>query len=388
MGTFDYYQPTEIRFGHGRIREVGEVVSRFGKKCLLVTVPNTFFLSPILNGIQKRLKEAGVEVAHFDGVIPNPTTDVISAGAKMAKEFKAEVILGVGGGSSMDSAKAIAVEASHPGTAWDYLYFRETQPTHKTLPVIAISTTSGTGSQVTQVAVVTNTASKTKSAIYNSNIFPRVCIVDPDLMLTAPAHLTASTGFDVFCHAFESYLHVKKSPYIDLMVLEAIRLVTMYLPVAVNDGTNLEAREKLAWADTLAGLCITNAGVTLPHGIGMTISGQCPQVMHGEALAVVYPEFTRFTFPYAKERFAIVGGVLNPALIGMPVEEAAAQSCEEIDRFLKSIGMWLSLDGLGLTHEDVVAIADNSRVLPDYKNNPRIASRDEVFAILSASFNR
>ena len=388
MGTFEYYQPTEIRFGHGRFREVGEVVSRFGKKCLLVTVPNTVFLSPILDSIQNRFKEAGVEVAHFDGVIPNPTTDVISAGAKMAKEFMAEVILGVGGGSSMDSAKAIAVEASHPGTAWDYLYFRETQPTHKTLPVIAISTTSGTGSQVTQVAVVTNPALKTKSAIYHSNIFPKACIVDPELMLTAPAHLTASTGFDAFCHAFESYLHVKKSPYIDLMALEAIHLVTSYLPVAVKDGMNLEAREKLAWADTLAGLCIASAGVTLPHGIGMTIGGQCPQVMHGEALAVVYPEFTRFTFPYARERFAIVGGLLNPALVGMPTEEAAAQACEEIDRFLKSIGMWLSLKGLGLTREGVIAIADNSRVLPDYKNNPRIANRDEVFAMLSASYKR
>jgi len=387
MENFDYYQPTEIRFGRGRIREIGEVVSRFGKRCLLVTVADVV-LSPVLDAVQIRLKEAGVEVVHFKGVIPNPTTEVITAGAAMAKEFKAEVILGLGGGSSMDSAKAIAVEASHPGTAWEYLYFRRTQPTHKTLPVIAVSSTSGTGSQVTQVAVVTNPASKTKSAIYHAYIFPKACIVDPELMLTAPAHLTASTGFDAFCHAFESYLHVKKSPYIDLLALEAIRLVNRYLPVAVKDGMNLEAREKLAWADTLAGLCIASAGVTLPHGIGMTISGQCPQVMHGEALAVIYPEFTRFTFPYAKERFAIVGGVLNPALTGIPVEEAAARSCEEIDRFLKNMGMWLSLKGLGLTHEDVEAVAENSRVLPDYKNNPRIASRDEILTMLSASFNR
>ncbi|MCJ7586217.1 MAG: iron-containing alcohol dehydrogenase [Anaerolineales bacterium] len=388
MEAFNYYQPTEIRFGRGRIQEIGEMVSRFGKRCLLVTVLNTGFISLLLDSIQKRLEEAGVEAAHFDGVVPNPTTEIVTVGAKMAKDFRAEVILGVGGGSSMDTAKAIAVEATHPGTAWDYLYFKETQPTHKTLPVIAVTTTSGTGSQVTQVAVMTHTALKTKSAIFHPIIFPRVCIVDPDLMLSASAHLTASTGFDVFCHAFESYLHVNKSPYIDLMALEAIRLVTKFLPVAVNDGMNLEAREKLAWADTLAGLCITNAGVTLPHGIGMTIGGQCPQVMHGEALAVIYPEFTRFTFPYAQERFATVGRILNPQLINQSIEDAAAQSCEEIDRFIKSIGMWLSLDGLGMTREDIVAIADNSRVLPDYKNNPRIASRDEIFAMLSASFVR
>jgi alcohol dehydrogenase class IV len=111
-------------------------------------------------------------------------------------------------------------------------------------------------------------------------------------------------------------------------------------------------------------------------------------VMHWEALAVVYPEFTRFTNPYDRERFATAGGILNKALVDMPVEEAAAQSCEEIDRFLKSIGMWLSLDGLGVTHQDVIAIAGNARVLPDYKNNPRIANRDEILAMLNASLTR
>jgi alcohol dehydrogenase len=150
----------------------------------------------------------------------------------------------------------------------------------------------------------------------------------------------------------------------------------------------MEAREKLAWADTLAGLCIANAGVTLPHGIGMTISGQCPSVMHGESLAVTYPEFTRFTYPFARERFAIVGGFFNPAIHQLPVEEGAEQACQEIDQFLKCIDMWLDLQSLGVTEEDIIVIADNSRVLPDYKNNPRIADRDDIFQILRASYRR
>ena len=143
----------------------------------------------------------------------------------MAKEFNANVILGFGGGSSMDSAKAIAVEATHEGTSWDYLFYRDTQPSEKTLPVITVSTTSGTGAHVTQVAVITNEKDRDKSAIYNNNVIPKVSIVDPELMLSVPQNVTSATGFDVFCHAFESTLHPNSSLYTELMAFEAIDLV-------------------------------------------------------------------------------------------------------------------------------------------------------------------
>ena len=387
MNSFVYFQPTDIRFGRGTINNVGKIVSSHGKRCLLVSRPAGNFLGPLFDQIKASLKEVGVECAHFDGVIPNPTTDCITAGANIAKEFHADVVLEVGGGSSMDAAKAIAVEATHPGTAWDYLFFK-TPPTDKTLPIIAVSTTSGSGSQVTQVAVITETQTKTKSAIYNSIVYPKVAIVDPDLMRTLPGHNTASTGFDAFCHAFESYLHPAASPYTDLLALETIRIVAEYLPKVLDDGLYMEGREAMAWADTLAGLCIGNAGVTLPHGIGMTISGHCPQIMHGESLAVTYPEFTRFTYTYAISKFAAMGRIFHPDLKNVPDEEAAARSCEALDAFLKTIGMWLSLKGLGATMEDISAIADNSRVLPDYKNNPRIADREDIYKILLKSYDR
>lgn len=217
MKSFNYHQPTEIRFGRGRVNEVGEAVARFGKRCLLVTVTSFPEIEPMYEKVKDSLGAAGVEVAHFDKVVPNPTTDIVTQGAEMAKEHNADVVLGVGGGSSMDTAKAIAVEATHEGTAWDYLFFRDTQPSEKTLPIIEVTTTSGTGSNVTQVAVISNPAEKYKSAIYNSIIYPDVSIVDPELMLTVPEHITASTGFDVFAHAFESYIHPNGSPYTDLM---------------------------------------------------------------------------------------------------------------------------------------------------------------------------
>ena len=388
MRPFTYFQPTEIIYGPGRVKEVGDVIARFGKRCLIVSMPESGVLEALYIRVKTYLRESGVAFEHFDGVVPNPTTDCVSAGADLAKELGADVVLGVGGGSSMDTAKAIAVEATHPGTAWDYLWFRDTPPTEKTLPIIAVTTSSGTGSQITQVAVVTNTAEKTKSAIFNNRIYPKVGIVDPALMVTVPPHVTASTGLDVFCHAFESYLHVNASPYTDLLALEAIRLVAEYLPTAVEDGSNVEAREAMAWADTLAGLCIANAGVTLPHGIGMTIGGYCPHVMHGEALAVTYPQFTRYTYPYAVDKFAAMGRIFNSDLKDEPDEVAAKKSCEVLDDFLKKIGMWLSLEGLGVSEEEVVLITDHSQVLPDYKNNPRVATRDDIYEILTNSYHR
>jgi len=387
MKSFTYFQPTEIRFGSGRLEEAGEAAARFGKRCLIVSVPVNAVFEPMIDRVKGSLTKAGVEYVLFDGVVPNPTTDCVTAGAQQAKLHKADVVLGIGGGSSMDTAKAIAVEVTHPGTAWDYLYFK-TPPTEKTLPVIAVSTTSGTGSHVTQVAVMTETKTKTKSAIYNAILYPKIAIVDPDLMETLPPHITASTGFDVFCHAFESYIHINGTPYTDYLALEAIRLVAENLAVVVEDGANQAARTNMAWADTLAGLCIANAGVTLPHGIGMTIGGQCPQIMHGEALAVVYPEFTRFTYPTAVEKFATMGRIFDPALINQPDEVAAEQSCELLDDLLKKIGMWLGLRALGASEADMVAIADHSHVLPDYKNNPRIASRDEIYKMLMAGYDR
>jgi len=254
MNNFNYFQPTDIRFGRGRLSELGDTVLEIGKKCILVTAPVFDAIEPSVNKVKSILSDAGVSYKHFDKVMPNPTTDIISEGAKLAKEFKADTVIGFGGGSSMDTAKAIAVEATHKGTAWDYLFFKEMQPTCKTLPIITVSTTSGTGSHVTQVAVVSNLEEKRKSALYNSFLFPKISIIDPELMLTIPEHVSACTGFDVFTHAFEAYIHKNTSPYVEMLTLEAIKLVIKNLPKIINDSQDLVARTQMAWADTLAGL--------------------------------------------------------------------------------------------------------------------------------------
>jgi alcohol dehydrogenase class IV len=383
--SFTYCHPTEIRFGAGRVQEVGSQAARFGRRCLLVTAKAWPDIAPVYERVKASLRAAGLEVAHFDGVRPNPTTAVVTEGATLARQHQADVIVGLGGGSSMDTAKAIAVEATHPGTSWDYLFYK-TPPGPHTLPVIAVTTTSGTGSQVTQVAVVTNTERRDKSALYNSLLFPRVAIVDPELMLTAPAHLTAATGFDAFTHAFESFLHVGASPYTDMMALEAIRLVAAHLPSAVHGGSDLLARSALAWADTLAGLCIASAGVTLPHGIGMAIGGMYPHVMHGEALAVVYPAIARFSWASAPRKYAALARILEPALGGLDDAAAAERCADAIVRFQQAIALALTLEGLKVPREELPALAEQSMVLPDYKNHPVAATREQVLALLEESY--
>ena len=387
MIKFQYEQTTKIVFERGCINKLPEMAARFGQRVLLVTGNKKSSRSALYQRILSSLQEKGLTVEHYDGVIGNPTTDCVDAGVAVARNTNAEVVIGVGGGSVMDSAKAIALCAVNPGSAWDYLFFKEKSP-KVTLPVIAVPTTSGTGSQVTQVAVMTETSTRTKSAIFNNLIYPKIALIDPDLSASMPPHITASTGFDAFCHCFESYLNVNGSPYTDMIALEGIRYVATFLKRAVKDGSDSEAREGMAWADTCGGLAIANAGVTLPHGVGMMISGHCPEVLHGESLALLYPSFTRFTMPHAISKFAAVGRILNPALSDCSEEDAARACCDEIDNLLKEIGMWLDFRQFQVGPELLKEIAERGHELPDYKANPVIADENEIYRELMEAYDR
>jgi alcohol dehydrogenase class IV len=386
MKNFNYYQPTEIVYGEGRVSEVGEITAKFGNKVLLVTTPAIPALEPQYNNVKQILSDSGLDVAHFDQVQPNPTTENIAAGAEMAKAHNAEVVVGLGGGSSMDAAKAIAVEATHEGSCWDYLFFKK-EPTDATLPIVAVSTTSGTGSQVTQVSVVTNTAERDKSALYHPILFPNVALVDPELMLTVPKKVTAATGFDAFCHSFESAISPGANEYGQTMAFRSIQIVAETLPYLLDNLDDKEARAKMAMADTYAGLCIANSGVTLPHGVGMAISGLYPNVAHGESLAIIYPAFTRFTCQSAVPEFARLGRIFNSALNDESDENAAAKSCDAIDDFLKKIGMSLKLKEFGMPEDEIPLLAKQSMVLPDYKANPKVTTEEEMLGLITQVYS-
>jgi len=388
MRNFNYYNPTRIQFGWARINEIGKIVKRNGKSCLLVTVKPFKAMEGLFTRVIKLCQEEGVEMIHYDGAIPEPTDECVDIGSEIAIENKVEVILGVGGGSSMDTAKAIAVGATHEGAVWDYRLGQKRIDSNKVLPIIAVPTTGGTGAEVTNMAVIKSSRDKTKSALANWNLTPSVALVDPELTLTVPPEITASTGFDAFTHSFETYINKNSSEFIDLYVLHALTNVIKYLPIAIKDGSNKEAREALSFAATLGGLCISNIGTTLPHGIAMALGGHASGINHGEALAILYPEVNRWTWRHAIKKYAVVGRLFNPALENSSDENAAEDCCKEIELFLKKIGLWISLEDKVVSKDDIAAIANDTLKLRNYTLHPKIANFEEISNLIEKSYRR
>jgi alcohol dehydrogenase class IV len=385
LKTFDYHHPGEIIFGNGRISEVGSIVSRYGQRCLIVSGPNKGALRDLYPIVGELLEHLGLEWQHFDGVVPNPTVDLITTGAKLAKAFQADVILGIGGGSSLDTAKAISAEATHEGTSWDYV-FSKRQLTARTLPVVTVGTTAGSGSQVNPYAMVTNINSREKSALSSPYLIPRAAIVDPQLMLSVPPDVTAVTGFAAFCHAFESILNPRSNPLTELLGWEAIRRVIKNLQLAVQDGSNLGARSSLAWADTLAGLATCGSGLVLPHGIAMAVGAVFADLPHGLALASVYRASLAFTCSSAVWTFATLARLLDPALNDVPLPVAAERCPDLLQAFLVRLGLGRSLRDFGVSQGQLEALASKSIVFPSCKNNPRVPTLEELLAVITDSY--
>jgi alcohol dehydrogenase len=385
LKAFAYQHPGEIIFGNARISEVGSIVSRYGQRCLIVSGSKKGALRDLYPIVGELLGHLGLEWEHFDGVNPNPTVDLITRGAKLARTFRADVILGIGGGSSLDTAKAISVEATHEGTSWDYLFFKQ-RPTARTLPVITVGTTAGSGSQVNPSAVITNNGSRDKSALCSPHLIPKAAIIDPQLMLSVPAEVTAVTGFVAFCHAFESILHSRSNPLTELFGWEAVRRVIKNLPLAVEDGSNLAARSSLAWADTLAGLATSGSGFALPHGVAMAVGGICADIPHGLALASVYRACLEFTWTSGVSSFATLARLLDPALDEVPARDAAERCPDLLQAFLARIDLACSLRDFGISQEELPALAKQSMAFPYYQNAPRVPTSNEMLELIADSY--
>ena len=308
--SFNFFTPTQLIFGSGRLEELKEVAPKYGSKCLLVCRPLEGSLKLTYQRVENLLNSVNVKVIFFDEIIPNPTIEGIEKGVITAVKNQVDFVLGVGGGSVMDSAKLIALLHNPEGVinwgkaliSYDHPFNYIASKQH-TLPFIAVSTTSGTGSQCTQAAVISDNQKKEKITLFHLDLFPKVAIIDPELMTSVPKGVTAATGFDAFTHAFESYLGGRTSPLTKQMSFQAIELVIENLPKAIKEPNNIEYRTKLAWADTLAGMCLSNGGADLPHPLGEIIGGICPRIAHGETLAMVYPSFLEYKKNIAPDKF-------------------------------------------------------------------------------------
>mgnify|MGYP000330091190 CR=1 FL=1 len=383
--SFEFGTPTRVIFGWGEVKNVGEEVKKYGEKVLIVVDP--FLKATIGEEIRTNLQRNGIESLIFSDVIPNPPSEKIDAGAAIAKDSKCEVIIGVGGGSALDTAKGIAVVAGSGGSSWDYVYRSDHEvrvPTKSTLPIIAIPTTAGTGSEVTLYAVITNTNLKEKSTIIHPRIFPKVAVVDPSLTVTMPPHLTATTGFDAFAHAVEAFISKKSNPYSNLMAIEAIKLLVENLPVAVADGENVDARIKVAYSATLAGIAISHAGTALPHAIGQAIGGRY-NAPHGETLAGCFLEVMKCTFIAAPKKFADLLNAMGEKASELSMRMKAEKAVEVMERFVNDIGLKdIRFSKYGMRKEDVDDIVES--IFKGYKQDvdvhPKKFSREELKELL------
>ncbi len=306
----EFHLPTKIILGPASLESTAQEVAALGSKAMIVCDPFSVE-TKLAARIAALLAAANISSVIYDQVIPNPTSTLIDAGAEIARSKGCDVMIGLGGGSSMDAAKGIAVAASHDGPIWPYA-MGEKEITDATLPVVAITTTSGTGSQCTMFSVITNPETNQKPGMGSPFILPRVAIVDPELTRTMPPVLTAITGFDVFTHAVEAYTSNACSPLSDMYAEKAITLVAKSMLTCYTDGDNIDARNDMCLADTCSGVAINHAVVTLGHVIAHVIGGHYHDIAHGDALFSIYPQILRYNSAALPEKHKWIAQQIKP----------------------------------------------------------------------------
>ena len=382
---FQCYIPGRVVFGSGKINLLPDFAKKIGSKPLIVTSLKGI---NILDNVLKIVEDNNLKYSLFLEVQPNPAADLIEKVAENFKKENCDFVIGIGGGSSIDFAKAIAIRASHPKEIWNYVYlpYRETlKITEKTYPVIAVTTTSGTGSEVTKWAVVTNPISYEKSFLESEYIIPRVAIVDPELTLGLPKLLTASTGMDALSHSIESYININSTPFSDMTAEASIKIIARYLPEAVQDGSNLVAREKMAWANTLAGITIEHSGTNLVHAMGHVLGGRL-NIDHGIAMALCLEPVINYSWTSNIEKFANLTEFLGKDISKLSQKKAAKMSSAVIKELMQEVGINMKLSDLGVKEDMIDTFVDDAfkYLSPMLEASPKLPSKNEVKELYSS----
>jgi alcohol dehydrogenase len=369
-----YHMPTAIIFGAGTISELGGVVREklHSFRPLLVTDRGV-----VEAGMTERILALLSPVSVFDEVEPNPRHTTVDRGGEITRNTKPDLVIGLGGGSVLDAAKAVALLATNPGRIEEY----EGRERYKNapLPVLAIPTTCGTGSEVTWVSVITHTERKFKMSIKGPRMYPAAALVDPDLLRTLPPSLIASTGLDALTHAIEAFTAKPANFISDTLALEAIRLIFRFLPRAYQDiRGDGEAREAQMRASLLAGMAFGNSDVGAVHCLAESI-GSLYDTPHGMANAIFLPHVMEFNLPAAREKYAVVA-----ATVGLEVasrDDAARALIRKIKDLSCSMGV-PSLNDLGIPEGGFEVIAKKSFENNSNPSNPRKANAEDYLDIL------
>ena len=377
MSTY-YFLPTRNVFGEGAVQEAGDLVKSLGaKKCLIVT---DRYLGQIgmADRVQGILKKAGIEACIFAGAEPNPTDKNVEAGARFYQENECNSIISLGGGSSHDCAKGIGLVAANGGQIAD---FEGVDKSSKPMiPLMAINTTAGTASEITRFCIITDTSRKVKMAIVDWRVTPQIAINDPELMKGMPPSLTASTGMDALTHAIEAYVSTDANPLTDAAAIMAIKMIAHYLPKAVANGNYMKARDKMAYAQYLAGIAFNNASLGYVHAMAHQLGGFY-NLPHGVCNAILLPYVESYNLIGNMNRFRDVAQAMGVQVEGISVTCAAEKAIEAIKKLSRQLEIPTDLKQLGVREEDFGIMADNAKKDVCQLTNPRTATREQVIEI-------
>ena len=312
--NFTYYIPTKILFGPGSLNQLSQIQLPGKKGLIVLSAGPSMKKHGYLDRLIQLLHSNGTDTVVFDKILPNPIHRHVMEGAELARAEKCDFIIGLGGGSSIDSAKSIAVMAKNPGDYWDYIGggSGKGQPlSNGVLPIVAITTTAGTGTEADPWTVITHEERHEKIGFGTPETFPCISIVDPELMISVPPLLTAYQGFDAFFHAAEGYISKIANPVSDMYALKSIALLNTYLPAAVKNGSDIEARTNVALANTLSGFVESTSSCTSEHSMEHALSAFHPSLPHGAGLIMLSQSYFSFFAEKVPDRFIRMAEVMG-----------------------------------------------------------------------------
>ena len=377
-----FFMPTVSLFGANVLSELpARVTALGGAKPLLVTDKGMTEMG-YAKQVTDLLDAAGIDYAVFDETVPNPTDENVEQGAAAYTGNQCDMLISLGGGSAHDCCKGVGLLVSNGGVIADY---EGLDMSKKALPpYVAINTTAGTASELTRFTIITNTSNHVKMAIVDWRVTPDLAINDPLLMVKMPPSLTAATGMDALTHAIEAYVSTGANPITDAVALQAMRLISQYLRVAVARGDDLEARDRMAYAQYLAGMAFNNAGLGHVHAMSHQLGGMY-NLPHGVCNALLLPHVCEANLMAAQERYADIAEALGENTYGLPVREAAEMAIVAIRCLSADVGIPSSLGELGVKDEDIETMVKHAQQDVCAATNPRRLNDKEVAAIFRAA---
>ncbi len=382
--TYTSLAPTKHLLGKGSVGQLGQEAQALGaKKALIVTDPGVV-KAGLISTVKASLETGSVEVGLYDGVAPEPPARVVDEASAVARAGQYDLIVGLGGGSSLDVAKGVALLATNEGTALDYAgvnLFKK-----RGMPKVLIPTTAGTGSEATWVLVVTDEKENSKKSLYSSLLLPDLAILDPALTVSMPPAVTADTGFDALAHAIESYVSVNRSPYTEVMAREAIRLIAVNLPIAYGKPGDMRARYNMLLASNLAGMAFTSGGLGATHGLAYPL-GTRFHMAHGRSNAIMLPHVVRFNLTGNLAAYREVAELMGEIVEGLSLYEAAEKAATAVKRLLATVNTPSRLSDYGIKQEEIEILAREAMAQSRfYVPNPRDVTESDIRGIYEAAF--